>query len=53
LRRLVEGQSLALVTDAGTPAISDPGAILVRRALEEGVQVVPVPGASAAVAAVA
>jgi 16S rRNA (cytidine1402-2'-O)-methyltransferase len=52
VRRLVEGQSLALVTDAGTPAISDPGAILVRRALEEGVQVVPVPGASAAVAAV-
>jgi len=52
VRRLVEGQSLALVTDAGTPAVSDPGAILVRRALEEGVQVVPVPGASAAVAAV-
>jgi len=52
VRRLVEGQSLALVTDAGTPAISDPGAILVRRALEEGVPVVPVPGASAAVAAV-
>ena len=52
VRRLVEGQSLALVTDAGTPAISDPGAILVRRALEQGVQVVPVPGASAAVAAV-
>lgn len=52
VRRLVEGQSLALVTDAGTPAISDPGAVLVRRALEEGVLVVPVPGASAAVAAV-
>src|SRR3989442_15555051 len=51
VRRLVEGQSLALVTDAGTPAISDPGAILVRRALEAGVQVVPVPGANAAGAA--
>ena len=52
LRRLAEGASLALVTDAGTPAVSDPGAILVRRAVEEGVPVIPVPGASAAVAAV-
>jgi 16S rRNA (cytidine1402-2'-O)-methyltransferase len=52
VRRLVEGESLALVTDAGTPAVSDPGAILVRRAVEEGVQVVPIPGASAAIAAV-
>ena len=52
VRRLLEGASLALVTDAGTPAISDPGALLVRRAAEEGVQVIPVPGASAAVAAV-
>src|SRR5436305_2518571 len=52
VRRLAEGASLALVTDAGTPAVSDPGALLVRRAIEEGIQVVPVPGASAAVAAV-
>ena len=52
VRRLREGASLALVTDAGTPAVSDPGAILVRRAVEEGIAVVPVPGASAAVAAV-
>ena len=52
VRRLVEGESLALVTDAGTPAVSDPGATLVRRAVEEGVQVVPIPGASAAIAAV-
>jgi 16S rRNA (cytidine1402-2'-O)-methyltransferase len=52
VRRLREGQSLALITDAGTPAVSDPGAVLVRRAVEEGVQVIPVPGASAAVAAV-
>src|SRR2546423_9210424 len=51
-RRLAGGESLALVTDAGTPAVSDPGAVLVRRSVEEGVQVVPVPGASAAVAAV-
>ena len=52
VRRLAGGESLALVTDAGTPAVSDPGAVLVRRAVEEGIAVVPVPGASAAVAAV-
>jgi 16S rRNA (cytidine1402-2'-O)-methyltransferase len=52
LRRLLAGESLALITDAGTPAVSDPGGILVRRAVEQGVGVVPVPGASAAVAAV-
>jgi 16S rRNA (cytidine1402-2'-O)-methyltransferase len=52
LRRLSAGESLALVTDAGTPAVSDPGGILVRRAVEQGIEVVPVPGASAAVAAV-
>src|SRR5437899_3549486 len=52
VRRLAGGESLALVTDAGTPAVSDPGAVLVRRAVEEGIAVVPVPGASAAIAAV-
>lgn len=52
IERLRAGESMALVTDAGTPAISDPGALLVRRAIEAGVQVVPIPGASAAVAAV-
>jgi len=52
VHRLVNGESLALVTDSGTPAVSDPGSVLVRRAVEEGVAVVPVPGASAAVAAV-
>lgn len=50
--RLAAGASLALVTDAGTPAVSDPGALLVRRCVEAGVPVVPVPGACAAVAAV-
>jgi 16S rRNA (cytidine1402-2'-O)-methyltransferase len=52
VRRLAAGESLALITDAGTPAVSDPGAVLVRRAVEEGVRVVPVPGPSAVVAAV-
>jgi 16S rRNA (cytidine1402-2'-O)-methyltransferase len=50
VRRLLEGASLALVTDAGTPGISDPGAVLVRLALEAGVEVTPVPGPAAAIA---
>lgn len=44
---LREGRSVALVTDAGTPGISDPGAEVVRAAREAGMRVVPVPGASA------
>ena len=50
--RLREGRSVALVTDAGTPAISDPGARLVRAARDAGFTVVPVPGPSAVAAAV-
>ena len=52
VRRLQDGASLALVTDAGTPAVSDPGSLLVREAIAAGVQVVPVPGPSAVIAAV-
>jgi 16S rRNA (cytidine1402-2'-O)-methyltransferase len=48
---LREGQSVAFVSDAGTPAVSDPGALLVQAVLEAGLRVIPVPGASAAVAA--
>jgi 16S rRNA (cytidine1402-2'-O)-methyltransferase len=51
LRILREGGSVALVSDAGTPGISDPGAQLVAAAHREGVRVVPVPGPNAAVAA--
>lgn len=51
LRLLREGRSIALVTDAGTPGISDPGFLLVKEAREAGIRVVPVPGPSAVVAA--
>jgi 16S rRNA (cytidine1402-2'-O)-methyltransferase len=51
LRRLAEGAAVALVTDAGTPGISDPGFLLVRDARAAGVPVVPVPGPSAVAAA--
>ncbi len=49
--RLVAGESLALVSDAGTPLISDPGARLIAAAITAGVTVTPVPGASAVLAA--
>jgi len=51
LERLEKGATIALVTDAGTPLISDPGFRLVRKASEMGLRVVPVPGASAIMAA--
>ena len=51
LRQLAGGKSIALVTDAGTPGISDPGFMLVRDARAAGVPVVPVPGPSAVVTA--
>ena len=51
LRLLAAGRDAALVTDAGTPAISDPGALAVREARAAGFAVVPVPGANAAIAA--
>ncbi|HMN83331.1 MAG TPA: 16S rRNA (cytidine(1402)-2'-O)-methyltransferase [Burkholderiaceae bacterium] len=49
IRRLLAGETGALISDAGTPAISDPGARLVAAAHEAGVRIIPVPGASAPV----
>src|SRR5687768_5948757 len=48
---LSRGQTIALVTDAGTPGISDPGGLLVKLVREQGYKVVPIPGANAAVCA--
>ena len=53
LQRLLAGESCALVTDAGTPAISDPGEDLVRLCAESGVEVLSIPGCCAAVNALA
>lgn len=51
VERLLQGEDLALISDAGTPLISDPGYHLVRQAREAGVRVSPVPGACALIAA--
>lgn len=48
---LNSGKDLALVSDAGTPGISDPGNVLVSKAMEKGINIVPIPGACAAVVA--
>ncbi len=48
---LAQGQSVALVSDAGTPAVSDPGALLVEAVRAAGYRVIPIPGANAALAA--
>lgn len=51
VQRLLNGENMALISDAGTPLISDPGFKLVRAAQEHNIRVIPVPGACAAIAA--
>ncbi len=52
LHKLNAGDDIALISDAGTPLISDPGYKLVRRAVDAAIQVVPIPGANSAIAAI-
>lgn len=51
LSRMVQGESIALISDAGTPLISDPGFRLVNMAREQGINVIPIPGACAVITA--
>ncbi len=51
IEQLVSGKNFALITDAGTPGISDPAFYLLRAALEAGIEVIPLPGASACITA--
>lgn len=51
ISKLKEGDDVALVSDAGTPGISDPGYYLINRAIEEGITVTPIPGPTASIAA--
>ncbi|EGG36145.1 16S rRNA (cytidine(1402)-2'-O)-methyltransferase [Paenibacillus sp. HGF5] len=51
IRYIIEGKNVALVSDAGLPAISDPGSDLVSHAIEAGISVIPIPGANAALSA--
>jgi 16S rRNA (cytidine1402-2'-O)-methyltransferase len=52
LRKLAAGTSIALVSNAGTPSVSDPGYRLITAAVDEGIAVIPIPGVSAATAAI-
>jgi 16S rRNA (cytidine1402-2'-O)-methyltransferase len=51
IEKLRSGLSVAIISDAGTPGISDPGTVLIKRAIDEGIDVIPIPGPSAAIAA--
>lgn len=47
INKLLDGENIALITDAGTPAISDPGELIVKKAIENEIEIVPIPGACA------
>ena len=47
IEKLLNGENIALITDAGTPAISDPGEIIVKEAIENNIDIIPIPGACA------
>ncbi len=47
--KVLNGENVAIVSDAGTPGISDPGAIIVKEAIKNGIEIVPIPGACAAI----
>ena len=49
IEKLKEGKNIAVVSDAGTPGISDPGEVIVKRAIEENIEIIPIPGACAAI----
>ncbi len=51
LKKLKEGLNIALISDSGTPGISDPGAHVIKLAIENGIQVTPIPGPTALIAA--
>ena len=51
VERMIGGENLALVTDAGAPGISDPGYLLVREAVKQGVEIIPLPGPTALIPA--
>lgn len=47
IEKLIEGQDIALVSDAGTPGICDPGEVVIKKCIEEGIDVIPIPGSCA------
>ena len=49
IQKLKEGKNIAIVSDAGTPGISDPGEVIVKEAISENIEVIPIPGACAAI----
>ena len=51
IKELLSGKDIAIISDAGTPLISDPGRYLVNEAIEEGIEIVPIPGATSVITA--